>query len=50
MNARERATKTRLSAYTFVGTELSEVRNLNGGQGRNRTADASLFRAVYRIG
>ena len=23
---------------------------LNGGQGRNRTADASLFRAAYRVG
>ena len=50
MNARGPATGTRLSAYTFVGTELSEVCNLDGGQGRNRTADASLFRAaLYQL-
>ena len=36
-------------------TQMSAIRNLvmrqkiTGGQGRNRTADAGLFRAAYRI-
>jgi hypothetical protein len=28
---------------------VSKLLNLNGGQGRNRTADAGLFRAAYRF-
>jgi hypothetical protein len=28
---------------------VSKSLSLNGGQGRNRTADAGLFRAAYRI-
>ena len=31
------------------GLPSDELCDVNGGQGRNRTADASLFRAVYRI-
>ena len=27
----------------------SKVVEINGGQGRNRTADAGLFRAAYRF-
>ena len=34
----------------MVSVSISKLLNLNGGQGRNRTADAGLFRAaLYQL-
>jgi hypothetical protein len=44
------ANASRNTAFSFAHPERSKFLKIYGGQGRNRTADASLFRAaLYRL-